>query len=301
MGADIVPAQGPRRRHRVRALVVLLAAGAALVLASSPATAGTITAPPPGFTVPLDRSQKSGLGLVTIAASGFPPGANVSVMICNGNSPSTDVQWDPNSDCDSGTAPAAAIADSKGNVAWSTRNPARDLVFFDGSNPSATFDCLYSGQPDPADGLKHWGGGNPGDGPPCQIIVTTQLVQATSDQVLEPFKLPKVQASCTGSCDGAPAPSSAAGQAAGAPTAAVAPSQSTTTEATAAADAGGADIAADSSAGSAAGSASGHLAWTGFSPATSIITAGGLLLIGLGCLVVSRRKGAGPKAPDCHA
>jgi hypothetical protein len=147
--------------------------------------AGTISSPPPNFPVPGLAPNNSCCGFVAITSGGWTSGQNVQLMICDGT-PSTAQGWNPNVNCDSGSSPPAQIADASGNVTWPA-NLARGLTFFDGTNPSGTFDCLYPTEPDPADGFPHWG--NNGKAP-CQIIVTSSLVSATSDQVLESFILP---------------------------------------------------------------------------------------------------------------
>jgi hypothetical protein len=171
------------RKSRFR-LLAALAVVAVVMLAAGPAMASTaITAPPPNFTPPL--VSNACCGFVAISSSGWTSGENVNLMICDGT-PVTAPGWNPNVNCDSGTAPPAQIADSNGNVTWPA-NGARGLTFFDGTNPSGTFDCLYPTEASPPDGLPQWG--NNGTAP-CQIIVTSSLVSATSDQVLESFILP---------------------------------------------------------------------------------------------------------------
>jgi hypothetical protein len=156
------------------------------MLIAGPAMAGTITAPPAGFTVPSNGNPASPCcGQITITGSGYTPNANISVMICDGTSTSSST-WDPNVNCDSGTSPAAAIAASDGSVSFQAGS-ARAITFFDGTNPSGTFDCLYPTEADPPDGLPHWGNGS---NPPCQIIITSNLTQKTNDQALESFVLP---------------------------------------------------------------------------------------------------------------
>jgi hypothetical protein len=172
------------RKSRFRLLAALATFGV-VMLAAGPAMAATsITSPPPNFVVPLNASNTC-CGQVAISSSGWTSGQQVNLMICDGTSP-TAQGWDPNANCDSGTAPAAQIADASGNVTFPA-NLARGLVFFDGTNPSGTFDCLYPTEASPPDGLPQWG--NAGK-PSCQIIVTSSLVSPTADQVLESFVLP---------------------------------------------------------------------------------------------------------------
>jgi hypothetical protein len=273
----------------VAALVVIVVS-----VAAGGAVAGTITSPIGRVAVPVDPTQKDGLGFVAISASGYPPGANVSVMVCNGNNPNTDPQWDPNADCDSGSSPPAQIANSTGKVTFPA-NGVRGLVFFEGADPSNTFDCLYAGQADPQDGLRHWGGGNQGDGPPCQIMVSTNLVQRTNDQVLEPITLPKSPSSaCTANCT-QPTPTTTA-PAGGTP---VAPASSTGSAGSVAASDGGV-AASDSSSTTdpssltasspSSASATGTLPFTGLAPARLLVAAAAMMILGLACVAASRRR-----------
>jgi hypothetical protein len=156
------------------------------MLAAGPAVAGTITQPTTNpFPVPANTTGGC-CGFVTISGSGYPVNTNINLMICDGTSPSAP-GWDPNINCDSGTSPPAVNSGAGGTPTWLASDPARHLVFFDGSSPSLTFDCLYPTEADPADGLPHWG--NAGRAP-CQIIVTTNLTTKTSDQALSGFILP---------------------------------------------------------------------------------------------------------------
>jgi hypothetical protein len=254
-----------------------------LALTVGPAAAGRITAPQNNFVVPLDASQPNGLGFVTITATGYPVNTNVSIMICNGNNPGTDRQWDPNADCDSGSAPPAVNSGASGTVTFRASDPARHITFFDGANPSGTFDCLHPGEPDPADGLTHWGGGNRGDGAPCQVIVSTSTVSATSDQTLVTFILPNSpRAGCGSTCQ------SSAAQPAGAPSAPQGAAPQGATSQGAALQPDGPQ--ASSATGSPNSTTSpGHLANTGLSIWGGLMTGLALIAGGLSCLVVGRR------------
>jgi hypothetical protein len=191
----------PVRKTRFR-LLAGLAVFALAMLAAGPAMANPeISSPPANFTPPLVNNACCGFVQITsdpnpnvTPVTGWMSGENVNLMICDGT-PSTAPGWNPNSNCDSGTAPAAQVAGAPGNpcpttttcsVTWPA-NAARGLTFFDGPNPSGTFDCLYPTEPDPPDGFPHWG--NNGRAP-CQIIVTSNLGAPTGDQVLESFILP---------------------------------------------------------------------------------------------------------------
>jgi hypothetical protein len=276
------------RRAPTYCLTVFAATVIVLAVAGGPAAAGTITAPTNNFTVPTDASQSTGLGFVTISGIGYPPNMNVSIMICNGNNPVTDKQWDPNADCDSGTSTPAINSGPSGTVTFRASDLAHRLTFFDGSDPSASFDCLHRGERNPADGVTHWGGGNPGDGPPCQIIMSTSTVSPTADQAFATFILPSTpQAGCGSSCQPSPtqvtanAPSSQASASAGSLAAASPAAGSSATGSSATASGEGTSLTSGSS-------AKGRLPFTGLNLWPRLILALVLVVTGACCLIVSR-------------
>jgi hypothetical protein len=163
--------------------------------------AGSIVAPPPHpFSVPL-TSVGSGPAPFPIAVTGFPPNVQVFAMICDGVSPSAP-GWDPTLDCDNVTSPAGRPTGATGSASWDPANRNQQIGVFDGAGPSATFNCLYPGQPAPNNGSPSWGsnvarpsgGGIAG----CQLRVATTNAAVTADQTFVTLVLPRP--TCVSNC-----------------------------------------------------------------------------------------------------
>ncbi len=116
----------------------------------------------------------------TVVATGFQPGANVYAEVCNGRVPS-DPHWRPQVDCDLGSAPPPAIADSHGKVTFTAGDPNSQVVFFHGASPEHIFNCLTPKESSPNNHIV--------DYRTCQVRVSTNNADATADQVFVKFTL----------------------------------------------------------------------------------------------------------------
>ena len=119
----------------------------------------------------------------TVVASGFVPGTNVFVEQCDGT-PSTAVGWEPSLNCDVGSSPSPAIADTNGNATFLSTDPNHAFTPFKGASPQGLFNCLSPTDPSPQNGLDNFRN--------CQIRVASNNVVSTSDQVLTTLRLPNV-------------------------------------------------------------------------------------------------------------
>jgi Calx-beta domain len=168
-----------RKLLRVTTLIGVSLAG--LAVGVSPASAATsITTP---STKPFIVGKDSGGNPVpfTVSASGFAPTSNVFIEQCDGVA-ITAVGWDPTTNCDLGSSPAAAIADGSGHVTFDMTDPNHALHPFKGSSPQGIFNCLSLNDPSPNNGLT--------DYRTCKIRVSTNNSASTSDQVFLPIILP---------------------------------------------------------------------------------------------------------------
>jgi hypothetical protein len=172
--------------------VILIALGLVLLLASA-AFAGTITAPTGNpYVWPGDANGDP--TFVTVTGSGFPVGASVYVIECDGVSPATG-GWTPNNHCDNITSPAAAIADGSGNVTFGAADANHQFKPVKGDPGSGLFNCYSPGH---ATGLFpggfHPGIIDPGNGLPsyinCQVMLSTSRTAVTANQAFLTFQLP---------------------------------------------------------------------------------------------------------------
>ncbi|HWE56675.1 MAG TPA: Ig-like domain-containing protein [Acidimicrobiales bacterium] len=100
----------------------------------------SVTAPGANpYTIPVDTTDNA--LPFTITANGFQAKQSVYIEICSGL-PTTTKGWDPTLDCDNGTSPAAASADTGGTATFPGTNPNFQIVDFNGLSPSGTFDCI---------------------------------------------------------------------------------------------------------------------------------------------------------------
>jgi hypothetical protein len=126
-----------------------VAAGGAAVLlglmAPHASAAGTgqeqITSPAANFTPAVDANGNPIDSIITLAGTGFTPGASVFAMICDGENPTTS-GWSPQDDCDLGTQTAAAIVSATGTVQFGSSITGLTLDVFRGVSPSDDFNCL---------------------------------------------------------------------------------------------------------------------------------------------------------------
>ena len=184
-GADRADPKSNGRNNRVRKLLrvttLIGVSFAGIVVSAAPASAATsITAPSSNpFVVPKDAGGNP--VPFTVSAAGFAATSNVFVEQCDGVAP-TAVGWDPTTNCDLGSSPAAAIADGSGNVTFDTADVNHTLHPFKGSSPQGIFNCLSLNDPSPNNGLT--------DYRTCKIRVSTNNSAATADQVFLQLVLP---------------------------------------------------------------------------------------------------------------
>jgi hypothetical protein len=165
-----------------------------VVLWCGTAFAGTITTPSTSpFNVPLDAAG-TGPAPFEIVATGYSVGTSVFVMICDGTSPAAQ-DWDPNVNCDNGTAPPQQEAMAPGGTAtWNpTLSKNQAIKVFDGESPGFQFNCFYPGELD--NGVAYSNGQlDPNDGVPswtnCQIRTASTNGAATTDQAFATMVLP---------------------------------------------------------------------------------------------------------------
>jgi hypothetical protein len=161
--------------------LAVLGAAMALVIACAvtPACAAEIVQP--GASYMAFAAGPATLAPFTIVAQGFSPGSRVYVEQCDGTSPSAS-QWSPTIDCDLGTSPAGASADSRGRVAFDARDRNHAFRPFRGTSPEGLFNCLGPHQASPHNGLL--------DSRRCSVRVSTTNAAATGDQVFFALVVP---------------------------------------------------------------------------------------------------------------
>src|SRR5258708_3608579 len=111
--------------------VLLIVIGAIFVWSG---TAGAAQIVQPGtqpFTVPSDKNGNP--VAFTIVATGFAPGSPVYVEQCDGKPPTT-LQWSPTANCDLGSSPPAAYADTSGRATFDKNDPNKKFVPFVGDS-----------------------------------------------------------------------------------------------------------------------------------------------------------------------
>ena len=167
--------------HAARWLVAVGAAGVVIAwLIASPVWAASRIIEPGASPYHVVLDAHGAVLPFTVAATGFPPDANVFAEQCDGRIPS-DPNWSPTRDCDAGTAPGPVSADAGGTARFDANNPNRRILYFVGPSPQGIFNCLPPGAPDPKNQLRSFSN--------CQIRVSTNNVQATTDQVFLPIVL----------------------------------------------------------------------------------------------------------------
>jgi LPXTG-motif cell wall-anchored protein len=105
----------------------------------------------------------------------------VLIEQCDGVPP-TQSGWDPTADCDTGTAPAAALGDAHGNVSFPATSHNYAAPVFRGASPQGLFNCLSPHQPDPHNGLPNFR--------TCQLRMSTSNTEVTADQAFITIVLP---------------------------------------------------------------------------------------------------------------
>lgn len=170
-------------RGLVRAVVLAAGVVGAVLLTAGPVMATSITAPSDDVVVVGVKDGKA--APFTVEAQGFEPYQSVYIEQCNGRTPDDD-DWQPAVDCDFGSAPAAAIADTDGKVTFAATDPNHALQLFVGASPQALFNCL----PPDAASLKN----DLPDFRDCQVRVSSNNTRSTSDQVFLRLRLPVLPA-----------------------------------------------------------------------------------------------------------
>ncbi len=174
-------------RGLFRAVSVVAGVAAVVMFTASPVIAATAITEPSGdvVVVKVDAGMAAPF---TVEASGFEPYESVFIEQCNGRAP-TDDEWRPSLDCDLGSAPAAAIADTHGNVTFSATDPNHALHPFVGKSPQELFNCLPPGAASLENGLT--------DYRDCQVRVSSNNTRPTDDQVFLRLRLPVLPAAVT--------------------------------------------------------------------------------------------------------
>lgn len=196
------------QRTKIKALAGVGGVAAALALSAGPAFATAITSPTSPYTVPVQANGNPNLSQITVSGSGWTPGTNVYLIICDGT-PITAQGWSATTNCDNGAAGSATQANSSGVVTFPGTNASLHALVFRGVSPSDTFNCLAplddpngttttSGSAiDPAD--PSWGASTVGSGgggtAGCQILMTSTPAEsshASTDQAVSLILGPSV-------------------------------------------------------------------------------------------------------------
>jgi hypothetical protein len=173
--------------------VALIAAAVTTVTLATPSIASAAVSIPSTnpFKVPSDALGRP--VAFTISANGFAAGAPVFVEQCDGTPPTTP-GWNPNVNCDLGSAPAAVIADASGRATFPAGDPNRQFKPFRGPGPQGIFNCLNALDPSPANGLP--------DFTNCQVRISTNNTATTADQQFFTMQLPTGFTTNLGGCSG---------------------------------------------------------------------------------------------------
>ena len=122
----------------------------------------------------------------TVAAAGFPAGSLVYVEQCDPQ-PTSAPNWAPTRNCDIGSSPAPAIVDPSGRARFDAGDRNHAFQPFVGSGPEGLFNCLAPDAKSPKNGLP--------DFRACQVRVSSNNNQSTTDQVFLPIVLGNSSAS----------------------------------------------------------------------------------------------------------
>jgi hypothetical protein len=158
---------------------MLIGVLAGLVVTAASAAAATFVAPAAPLRVPLDAHHYP--KAVTISVQGYKPGSLLYVEQCDGTSPLAP-QWSPTYNCDIASSPSAALAGANGVATFSASDSSLAFVPFVGEGPSRLFNCIASGDAAPQDAVKTFTN--------CQVRVSTNDADVTSDQIFMPLVLP---------------------------------------------------------------------------------------------------------------
>ena len=182
------------RRFVRLAAVVTAAAAVTLGLSGVASAAVQIPTTPPGISPFKVPSNALGQPVAfTIQANGFASGAQVFLEVCDGT-PSTAVGWNPNINCDLGSAPAPVVASAAGVALFPAGDPNKQFKPFRGQSPQGMFNCLNALDPSPNNGLP--------DFTNCQVRISTNNTASTADQQFFTMQLPTGFTTNLGACTG---------------------------------------------------------------------------------------------------
>lgn len=175
-----------QRARRVLVLVAVMFGAMVSSVATAPTVfAATITSPTGNpFVVPGNAAGQP--QPFTVSASGYASGDQVFIEQCDGVATTTP-GWDPTTNCDLGSSPAAATASATGIVTFSTTDPNHVFRPFKGISPQGLFNCLGPTDPVLNNGLENFRN--------CKLRVSTNNSTGTSDQVFLNLQLPNSVAS----------------------------------------------------------------------------------------------------------
>ena len=256
-------------------LLATLCAIALFVAVSGQAAAGSITSPTgtPQHPFQVPANSHDDPVAFTITGSGWSLGQSVFIEQCDGVPP-TASGWDPTTDCDTGTAPAAALGDAHGNVSFPATTHNYAFPVFRGASPQGLFNCLSPHQPDPHNGLLTFR--------TCQVRMSSSNANVTADQAFITIVLPDSSHGYAPTSQASPPGASAIGSTGAASNEAGA--NGAGSNASGSASGGGASAPSHSS----LGSSGGWLASTGAKILLGVLI--GLLLIAGGLLLIRRRR-----------
>jgi hypothetical protein len=161
---------------------------AALIAAAGfmPVAAHAAVIDPEGSPLTLHRDSTGHVEQVTIAASGFAPGATVFIEQCDGIDETT-ANWSPVEHCDLGSSPAPVLADRAGVARFRADDRNHAFLPFVGESPQSLFNCVASVADAPNNNLPTFTN--------CRLRVSSNNTLVTSDQSALSFVLPAKAAS----------------------------------------------------------------------------------------------------------
>jgi hypothetical protein len=180
----------PDVRAAMRVLLVVAAVAVSVVLfAPSAGAAPAMTQPTESpYQVAVDAQGRP--VPFTVEVSGFPFRTAVFVEQCDGQ-PTTAPNWSPTIDCDLASARAPVYADAHGVARFDASDSRRGLNAFSGPSPQGIFNCLPPNAQSPKNGLADFRN--------CQIRVSSNPTQITTEQVMLPIVLGAGGSSSSGS------------------------------------------------------------------------------------------------------
>jgi hypothetical protein len=116
-----------------------------------------------------------------ISVSGFKANQPIYLEICDGVAPTT-AGWEPTLHCDTGSSPAAGVANGSGSYTFSHTDPNHALKPFKGASPSGSFNCVAAHDNAPNNGFPTFRN--------CQLRASSNNAAVTSDQSFVTMILP---------------------------------------------------------------------------------------------------------------